>query len=147
MKTSQQIRQALIQIAERNNRPHYTLLVVRAVIDAIHSGSDHPLKDVVENEVVKDSIIMDTSIVGELQQFCARRGIREILIEKSNISSSSLEGYLSYERVITDDAWSKLKNSFNVTLKEFERRKLQSGKFRAMAEKYCGSQSVQGGAA
>ena len=38
MKTSQQIRQALIQIAEKNNRPHYTAIVVRAVLEALKNS-------------------------------------------------------------------------------------------------------------
>lgn len=49
MKTSLEIKQTLIQIAEKLGRPHYELAVVRDVIRAFQTGADHPLKDAVLN--------------------------------------------------------------------------------------------------
>lgn len=51
MKTSQQIRQALIQIAEKNNRPYYTAIVVRAVLEALKNSTYHPLVDQVNSHI------------------------------------------------------------------------------------------------
>lgn len=47
IRTSIEIKQALIQIAEKLGRPHYELSVVREVIRAFQTGGDHLLKDAV----------------------------------------------------------------------------------------------------
>ena len=50
--TTKRIRQALIQIAERNRYPHYSAVVQRAVIEAFRTGQPHHLKAAVMNEPV-----------------------------------------------------------------------------------------------
>lgn len=45
--TKEQIRSALIEIAEGLGRPHYEPVTVREVLASFDNGSDHPLKDLV----------------------------------------------------------------------------------------------------
>lgn len=47
MDTKEQIRTALIEIAEALGRPHYEPLTVREVLASFDSGAYHPLKDLV----------------------------------------------------------------------------------------------------
>ena len=53
MKNTKEIKQALIQIAERKGRPHYNLAVVRDVVEAIKNDLDHPLKA----EVIAEKVL------------------------------------------------------------------------------------------
>lgn len=51
MDTKEQIRTALIEIAEALGRPHYEPLTVREVLASFDSGAYHPLKDAVLRKV------------------------------------------------------------------------------------------------
>lgn len=112
--TAQHIRQALIQIAENKGRPHYTLEVVRSVIDAFRAGVHHPLKSAVMSEqimlpAVKGSLDPRQD---ELKEFCARAGINRILANISGLHITTICSYLNGNRPLTDDAWTKLSRSF-----------------------------------
>ncbi len=145
MKTAQQIRKALIQITERNNRPHYTAMVVRDVLDAFRNNLDHPLKSAVDEEKVILSIV-DEPKLAELKDFCLPRGMREILAEISGFSVRRLFAYTSHELILTESAWIQLKEKFPKALKEYQKIQIQTKKIRALTEKYCGTSSAQGGA-
>lgn len=51
MDTKEQIRTALIEIAEALGRPHYEPLTVREVLASFDSGAYHPLKEAVLRKV------------------------------------------------------------------------------------------------
>ena len=61
MKNTKEIKQALIQIAERKGRPHYNLAVVRDVVEAIKNDLDHPLKA----EVIAEKVLFVSNEVGD----------------------------------------------------------------------------------
>lgn len=117
---SQDIRQALIQIAERHNRPHYTVCVVRDVLNAFHNDLDHPLKNLVKNEVVIEKPI-DNSSLGQLQAFCSVRGVRAILAKHSGISESVITSLLNGWTGLSDDLWRQLSSAFDRTETEMVR--------------------------
>lgn len=49
--SSQDIRNALVVIAEKLNRPYYELFAVRQVVESFANNSDHPLKPSVTREL------------------------------------------------------------------------------------------------
>lgn len=49
--SSQEIRNALVAIAEKLGRPHYELCAVRRVVQSFANNSDHPLKTLVMREL------------------------------------------------------------------------------------------------
>ena len=49
--SSQEIRNALVVIAEKLGRPHYELCAVRQVVQSFANNSDHPLKTLVMREL------------------------------------------------------------------------------------------------
>ena len=98
MKSSLQIKQALIQIAERNGRPPYELYFVKQVIAAIRSGADHPMRAAVEAEQVTGEIVAQSSPktrLDKLIDFCAPRGMRALLARNSGLSFSYLSQSLT----------------------------------------------------
>ena len=119
---SQDIRQALIQIAERHNRPHYTACVVRDVLNAVQNDLEHPLKDLVKSELVVSHCTYSSSNLFQLHKFCLLRGMPEILAEVANIPLRALRAYLSCERAITDKTWLKLESSFEAASQEYKLR-------------------------
>lgn len=137
MKTSQEIRQALIQIAERNRRPHYTAMVVRDVLEAYRNNKPHPLKAHVDAETVVINVV-DTSNIGQLKEFCAPRGMREILARLTGYSIRQLCAFTSHETTLQESIWVELSNKFPKALKEYQKVQTQSEKIRELTAKYCG---------
>lgn len=120
---SQDIRQALIQIAERHNRPHYTAYVVRDVLNAFHNDLDHPLKNLVKHEAVIEKPV-DHSSLGQLQAFCSVRGARLILAKHSGVSESLITSLVNGWTGLLDDLWRQLSSAFDRT----ETEMLRNGK-------------------
>ena len=120
---SQDIRQALIQIAERHNRPHYTACVVRDVLNAFQNDLDHPLKNLVKHEVVIEKPV-DHSSLGQLQAFCSVRGARLILAKHSGVSESLITSLVNGWTGLSDDLWRQLSSAFDRT----ETEMLRNGK-------------------
>ena len=129
MKSSAEIRQALIQIAERKGYPYYSLSVVRDVIFAIRNNMDHRLKA----EVEKEKIILCS--VGEhknnrldtLITFCNRIGMKRILADVSGVSHSNISNITRGNAELTPTLWVRLLDSFNeadrlYSRKEFNRK-------------------------
>ncbi|MDM1757172.1 hypothetical protein HX127_06180 [Acinetobacter sp. 256-1] len=137
MKTSQQIRQALIQIAERNGRPHYTAMVVRDVLDAFRNNTFHPLKPHVDAETVVINVV-DTSNIGQLKEFCAPRGMREILAKLTGYSIRQLCAFTSHETTLKESIWLEISDKFPKALKEYQKVQTQSERIRELTVKYCG---------
>ena len=132
MKTSLEIRQALIQIAERKGRPHYTAMVVRDVIKAIHNDLPHPLKD----EVIAEKLtgfFLDSGVVHvdarkqELMVFCCRSGMQVILAQVSGVHKSFISEVMSGKRELTDKSWQRLSSAFKDAEKEFKRKRANRG--------------------
>lgn len=123
MKTSQEIRQALIQIADKANRPHYTQMVVRDVIHAIRNDLDHPLKEVVlgTKTLVEVKAPPKTNLE-VLREFCAVRGVSRILAKNVGISDRYMTALLGCERNLTDELFSRMKSCFDRTETEFVNR-------------------------
>lgn len=138
MKSSLQIKQALIQIAERNGRPPYELYFVKQVIAAIRSGADHPLKAAVEAEQVTGEIVANPSTstrLDKLAAFCAPRGMRELLAKNSGLSSSYISKVLDHSSLLTNSAWDRLSSAFDRTETEFLRNSKNS-KSHGTAQRY-----------
>lgn len=117
---SQDIRQALIQIAERHNRPHYTACVVRDVLNAFQNDLDHPLKNLVKNEVVIEKLIDHTNL-GQLQAFCSVRGARLILAKHSGVHESVITALVNGWSGLSSDLWRQLSSAFDRTETELMR--------------------------
>ncbi|OTG81519.1 hypothetical protein [Acinetobacter sp. ANC 4648] len=118
MKTSLEIKQALIQIAERNGRPPFELYFVREVVRAIRSGVYHPMGTVVEAEKIDSDFFATPSLntkQDQLAAFCAPRGMREILSKNSGVSVSYISSVLSHGTLLTDSAWERLSSAFDRT--------------------------------
>ena len=139
--TAQHIRQALIQIAENKGRPHYTLEVVRSVIEAFRAGVHHPLKSAVMSEqimlpAVKGSLDPRQD---ELKEFCARAGINRILANISGLHITTICSYLNGNRPLTDDAWTKLSRSFKKADQAYLEKKQAAAKKGSYKKDTCGT--------
>lgn len=117
---SQDIRQALIQIAERNKRPHYTACVVRDVLFAFHNDLDHPLKKLVQAEIIVEKPI-DSTNLGQLQAFCSVRGARLILAKHSGVHDSVITALVNGWSGLSNDLWRQLSSAFSRTETEMLR--------------------------
>ena len=141
MKTSLEIKRALIQIAERNNRPYYTPEFVRQVVAAIRSGADHPLKAAVEAEKVVGEIVANPSTstrLDKLAAFCAPRGMREVLAKNSGLSSSYISKVLDHSSLLTNSAWDRLSSAFDRTETEFMKKgKVRKQDLHGTSNKYA----------
>ena len=138
MKSSLQIKQALIQIAERNGRPPYELYFVKQVIAAIRSGADHPMRAAVEAEQVTGEIVAQSSPktrLDKLIDFCAPRGMRALLARNSGLSFSYLSQILDRTNTLSDSAWEKFSGAFDRTETEFLRNSKNS-KSHGTAQRY-----------
>ena len=113
MKNSREIKQALIQIAERKGRPHYSLGVVRDVTLAIKNDLDHPLKA----EVIAERVLFVVEPVRDVRLdqlivFCGRVGMQALLAEVSGVHYATLNHALRGNRELTQPVWEKLSGAF-----------------------------------
>lgn len=115
MKSSAEIRQALIQIAERKGYPYYSLSVVRDVIFAIRNNLDHHLKA----EVEKEKVILcsmgeyKNNRLDTLITFCNRIGMKRILADVSGVSHSNVSNITRGNTELTNSLWIRLLDSFD----------------------------------
>ncbi len=141
MKSSLEIKQALIQIAERNGRPPFELCFVRQVVQAIRNGIDHPMRDLVEAEKIKSEFFATPSSGSKhdrLTIFCAPRGMRELLSKNSGISVSYISHVLNHGTLLTDSAWDRLSSAFDRTETEFMKKgKVRKQDLHGTANKYA----------
>lgn len=126
MKSSKEIRQALIQIADKNNRPHYTQMVVRDVIHAVQNNLDHPLKAAVLAEKIQVVSQGPKSKVEIIKEFCAIRGMISHLAEHSGFSVSYLNQIISDERGLNDDLYKIISGAFTRAETDFARKGIKS---------------------
>lgn len=123
MKTSQEIRQALIQIADKANRPHYTQMVVRDVIHAIRNDLDHPLKARVMSEKTILKTNPDETPVGHLIKFCQPRGIRQVLADLAGFSERLITAYITGDLPLPNNRYEEISKHFDAALNEFKKGK------------------------
>lgn len=139
--TTQHIRQALIQIAENKRRPHYTLEVVRTVIEAFRAGVHHPLKSAVMSEKIMLPVVQgsyDTRL-DELKEFCARSGMNRILANISGLHITTICSFLNGNRALTDDAWTKLSRAFKKADQTYLEKKQAAAKKGSYKKDICGT--------
>ena len=152
MKTSQQIRQALIQIAEKNNRPHYTAIVVRAVLEALKNSTYHPLVDQVNSHI--DQIMPLSGQYSEKNDSPCELEPKEkncSLCDESFPETKEFFFGRNLKFGYKFDSYCKAcyKQRYKrsqVRTNNLEHRYTPTEQFRKITEKYCGNQSVQGGA-
>lgn len=141
MKNSLQIKQALIQIAKRNGRPSYEFYFVREVVRALRNGEDHPMRAAVEAEKVVGEIVAQPSSdskLDKLADFCAPRGMRELLAKNSGLSYLYLSQILDRTHTLSDSAWDKFSSAFDRAETEFMRRgKVRKQDLHGTSNKYA----------
>ncbi len=105
--TAQHIRQALIQIAERNGYPHYSLIVQRAVIDAFRTGQHHHLKSAVMSEPVSAQAIMSQYDVRirEAKMITRGYGMTNVLAVAANMETQYLNNILCGRIGLNESDW------------------------------------------
>lgn len=138
MKSSAEIRQALIQIAERKGYPYYSLSVVRDVIFAIRNNLDHHLKAEVEKEKVILCSIGEykNNRLDTLITFCNRIGMKRILADVSGVSHSNISNITRGNTELTASLWVRLLNSFNEADRLYKQREGIRNKKRTSARNW-----------
>lgn len=123
--TFAQIRQALIQIAERLGRPPYEHCVYVAVANAIKSGTEHHLKSLVLSEKIviplSPMVSSTDKRIDELRAFCAPRGMAMRLSKHAQVNQPVLSRIIREEIQLTDHTWAKLKKAFAPAQTELDR--------------------------
>lgn len=106
MLNPQQIRKALVRLAEFKQREHYTPFAVREIISNFET---HPLKEAIlyfcENDPEEQRIRLF-----ELGMVCRTNVMRDLATEHTGIDVRSL---LTGEHIITNSTWLKLKQHFD----------------------------------
>ena len=118
-KTPREIRTALRQLAERNNRPHFTNYLVMSVIEAFRTGEPHHLKSAVEQEKIKSFYTAEPSIHSQLIKFCSQQGIRPLLAAKSGYTVSQIENYVRGKYALSEVIFRKLQIHFDDVQAEY----------------------------
>lgn len=124
IKSSAEIRQALIQIAERKGYPYYSLSIVRDVIFAIRNNLDHHLKA----EVEKEKVILcsmgeyKNNRLDTLITFCNRIGMKRILADVSGVSHSNISNITRGNTELTASLWVRLLDLFNEADRLYKQR-------------------------
>lgn len=124
IRTSLEIRQTLVQIAEKAGRPHYELAVVRDVIRAFQTGADHPLKSAVLGGVAPRPVKPKSAKLEKLIEFCAPAGMKHILARQSGVHFSHLCMVLRGDSELHDWVYGALVAAFDRAETEFTRRAL-----------------------
>jgi len=84
MTTKEQIRTALIEIAEALGRPHYEPLTVREVLASFDTGADHPLKAEVLKKInggKSAELVAPCAATEEPVRSVSRREIKQAILE------------------------------------------------------------------
>lgn len=108
--TAQHIRQALIQIAERNGYPHYNLMVQRAVIEAFRTGQHHHLKSAVLDEPVSEQPTFSKYDVRirEAKMITRGYGMTNVLAVAANMETQHLNNILCGHIELSDSDWARI---------------------------------------
>lgn len=117
------IRQALVQIAERNRRPHYDLVVQKAVIEAFRTNQPHHLKEAVLSEpVVSNHILSDTELrLSRAKRITNIYGMTNALAVASNLNVTFLNQVILGHVQLTDEIWGSIEKGIELIEKYPER--------------------------
>lgn len=137
------IRKALVNIAEKNGRPHYPMCVVSEVIKSFINGTEHFLKKQVESEAsrifvdfdkcepeiktvkeqsewFKKRLIEQESLIDDLVKFCEPKNMRKLLSYYLDISASQIYFILQKQRLFTDEQLGILESAKEKALKDYK---------------------------
>ena len=120
----QQIKRALVQIAERLGRPHYQHCVYLDLVDAIQNDTYHHLKEAVLSETVILDTVHPVSLddrIEKIRAFCQPRGMLEKLARHAEVHPATIWRILSNDNPLSDITWNKIKESFDSAQSEFDR--------------------------
>jgi hypothetical protein len=130
--TTQQVKTALIQIAEQSKRPHYGSFVVREVRDAIQKNSYHNLKNLVLREIYIQygDLYKPEPVVTEIQnkeaffekivQVKNFYAGQKVLVRASGVSDRTISLLLRGKIELTVSVWEKIEPVIDKVLKELE---------------------------
>lgn len=144
--STQQVRTALIQVAEQSNRPHFGMLVVRDVKEAIKNNTYHNLKNRVLREIyiqygdlykpqVENTIIIEkTRFMEKLFQIKNYYAGQKVLVRTSGISERTISLLFRGKIELTFGVWKKLLPVLDRVLEdletyEIEKQKQKHGKY------------------
>lgn len=131
--TTEQIKTALVQIAEQSKRPHFGMFVVREVIRAIKYNLPHQLKNAVLREiyVLYGSLYKPNTELFKLadnEQFMEKLGQikqyyagQKILVSVSGVSERTLSLLLRGKLELTAKVWEKIDPVLDDVLIELEK--------------------------
>lgn len=130
--TTDQIRTALVHIAEQSNRPHFGMFVVREVVRAIKYNHPHQLKNVVLREIYVlygDLYKPDTEQfnIADKADFLAKLckikdyyAGQKILVSESGVSERTISLLLRGKLELTAKVWEKIDPVLDRVLEELE---------------------------
>lgn len=112
---AEQIKKALIEIANINKRPNFELTVIRDVVFAIQNQCYHPLKERVlhhiENEIEHRSRTVDREQnmrLIKLRNACTSEAIKYYLAEKSGIGVKLINNMVKGRYEVTAADWASI---------------------------------------
>lgn len=112
---AEQIKKALIEIANINNRPNFELAVIREVIFAIQNHCDHPLKERVLNHIEAESekklraVDLEQNMrLLKLRKVCTNDAIKQYLAERTGLCIKLINNMVKGRYEVTGTVWSSI---------------------------------------
>lgn len=104
------IRKALIQIAEKNSRPYFDVVVQRDVINAFRHNRAHALKNAVLGEKISLEIAfsVDEYRIEILKKITKQQGMASILARAAELDPMYLGRIIRGEKELSDQDWIQL---------------------------------------
>lgn len=112
---TEQIKKALIEIANSNKQPNFEMAVIRDVVFAIQNQCYHPLREKVlhhiENEIEHRSRTVDheqNMRLIKLRNVCTSEAIKSYLAEKSGIGIKLVNNMVKGRYEVTAATWATI---------------------------------------
>lgn len=130
--TTEQIRTALVQIAEQSKRPHFGMFVVREVVRAIKYNHHHQLKNIVLREIYvlygnQYKPDMEQFNIADKAEFMAKLSKikdyyagQKVLVSASGVSERTVSLLLRGKLELTAKVWEKIDPVLDKILIELE---------------------------
>lgn len=122
--TADNIRIALIQIAERMDRPPFDMIVVRDVINAFRYGVDHHLKDAVHEEKVVLSSREPTELelrLTKLKDVTSKYGMAGALAKASGVDVIKINKISCGDHDLNDATWHALEKGMQLLAQDTDK--------------------------
>lgn len=130
--TFEQIRKALVAIADQKGRPHYEMGVVREVADAIQNNTHHHLKIIVMQEIYvqfshlykKEKPKQDINLDEALESLLVIKNYyagQKVLVSRSGVSERTVSLLLRKKQELSPRIWSKIEPVLESVLQELAR--------------------------